>query len=222
MRGVHVVTAHQPNFLPGMSVVTKLRAADAVIWLDRVEYTKGGFTNRNRLPNGDWVTVPIERHQSKTPIGEIRLGVPSGKGADEWRPALCRKLRAWWQGDTVEEVCAEIMRPYGLLIGLNFALLQVTIPQIASSCRWALQSWLDSEKPVRVESEYPPELVPISDRLAMMVAELGGDVYLSGPSGRNYLDETPFKERGIDVEYWEHKGANPCVLDVLSRVEMAA
>lgn len=218
LAGVYVVTAHQPNFLPGMSVVSKLRASDAVVWLDRVQYTKGGFTNRNRLPNGDWITVPVERHQSMTPIGDIEIGSP----AKDWRDPLCRKIRQWWGGDTVDDVCAEIMRPYGLLLGLNVALLRATIPHIASSCRWAFQSHLDSGRPVMAVSDEAKELVPISDRLAMMVAELGGDVYLSGPSGRNYLDETPFQERGITVDYWEHRDANPCVLDVLARVEAAA
>ena len=34
-----------------------------------------------------------------------------------------------------------------------------------------------------------------------ITAELGGDVYLSGPSGRNYLDESVFAERGIALDY---------------------
>ena len=214
-----IVTAHQPNFLPGMSVVSKIRASDAVIWLDRVQYTKGGFTNRNRLPSGEWLTVPVQKHPSRHPIGEVLIGDPVGR---EWRPAVVRQLRQWWQGETADAVVEELERPYGLLLGLNFALLQVTLPQLASGARWAFQSMLETGEPVPVVSEEATELVPISDRLAMMVAELGGDVYLSGSSGRNYLDEEPFAERGIAVEYWAFDGPNPCVLDVLARVEVLA
>jgi hypothetical protein len=46
----------------------------------------------------------------------------------------------------------------------------------------------------------------------MMVEEVGGNVYLSGPSGRKYLDESPFNERGIKVEYFSFQGDNPSVL----------
>jgi hypothetical protein len=45
---------------------------------------------------------------------------------------------------------------------------------------------------------------------------LGGDVYLSGPSGKKYLSEEPFHERGIAVEYWSHEGDNPCALSMIS------
>ena len=40
-----------------------------------------------------------------------------------------------------------------------------------------------------------------SELLASITGELGGDVYLSGPSGRNYLDESVFADRGIALDY---------------------
>jgi hypothetical protein len=49
-----------------------------------------------------------------------------------------------------------------------------------------------------------------------MVAEIGGTVWLSGPSGRNYLDERAFVQRGIRVDYFDHDGANPSAIELLS------
>jgi len=48
-----------------------------------------------------------------------------------------------------------------------------------------------------------------------MTEEIGGTIYLSGPSGKNYLDEIPFKERNIEVRYYEHTGDNYCCLSYL-------
>lgn len=212
-----VVTAHQPNFLPGMSVMTKLRAADAVIWLDDVQYTKGGWTNRNKGPNGDWLTLSVERHCAFKPISQVRLAA-----GEEWRYRLAQRIvDAWGTGDVVAAVVDEILRPWGLLVGLNAAILELVCDEWAHECRHIWQSHLDAGHAVVAVSDDTEELLPISDRLAMMVAELGGSVYLSGPSGRNYLNEEPFVERGIEVAYWEHPGANPCVLEVLSKVEEA-
>ena len=203
-----------------MSVLSKIRASDYVIWLDRVQYTKGGFTNRNRLPNGSWITVPLLKHQTFKRICDVQIGAPQ---KTNWRHALCNNLiMAWGDGEIVTDVCAEIMRPRGLLVGLNFALLEIVMDEYCSFVKQERQSTLDSGSAVVAESDDPEELLPISDRLAMMVAELGGDVYLSGQSGLNYLNEEPFKERDIEVAYWEHKGPNPCVLDVLSRVKEVA
>src|SRR5207247_4922523 len=41
-----------------------------------------------------------------------------------------------------------------------------------------------------------------SELLARLCDEVGALVYLSGPSGRDYLDLGPFKRAGIDVEYF--------------------
>lgn len=202
-----------------MSVISKVRAADYVVWLDRVQYTKGGFTNRNRLPNGAWLTVPVVKHQAFRRICDVEIGSPS----PTWREQICAKIyHAWGYGDIVEDVCSEIRRPRGLLVGLNFALLEIVMREFCSFVKQERQSTLDSGEAVVAVSEEATELAPISDRLAMMVAELGGDVYLSGSSGRNYLDEEPFAARGIEVVYWEHEGPNPCVLDTLSRVREVA
>lgn len=205
-----LVSAHQPNLLPGVSVVDKIRAADAVIWLDEVLYSPHGWTNRNRLPNGGWLTVPVESGAGQLPINRVRI---SEHG--QWRRKAARSLtEAWPHSLAAEQAAAIVLRPYRLLVGLNMALLQSVLPD---GPLWAFQSHLDGGRAVTAVSDRPAELAPISVRLAMMVEEVGGTTYLSGPSGRNYLDERPFRQRGLKVEYWSHTGPNPCALAARSR-----
>lgn len=200
-----IVTAHQPNYLPGRNVLDKVRAADAVIWLDEVQYTKGGWTNRNQLPSGSWLTVPVERATDGLPINRVKIAA-NGR----WRERHVRALRESFGGwRHVEAVCAEVERPYGLLVGLTLACLRVALPHGPA---WLFQSHLDGGHAVQAVSDDRTELAPISERLAMMVGEVGGDVYLSGPSGRNYLDEAPFAARDIRVAYWKHAGPSGCWL----------
>jgi len=202
-----IVTAHQPNYLPGVSVAGKMAAADAVIFLDEVQFSHGGWSNRNRMPDGSWLTVPIERTTDMAVFNRVRISERGG-----WRRKHCATLRQHYGG--VDDVCAEIMRPYRLLIGLNLALLRILLPDFPP---WHFQSHLDGGRAVTAVSDDRAELAPISVRLAMMVAELGGTTYLSGPSGRNYLNERPFHERGIKVDYWKHEGPNLCAVSRLSR-----
>lgn len=213
-----VVTAHQTNTLPGASVISKVLAADAVIWLDEVQYSRDGWSNRNKTPDGRWLTVPVERHCAFKPLNRVRIGEASGY---DWRDRFCHQLRNAWPGQVTEQVCREILRPYRLLVGLNVALLRVVLDAVGSEAVWAFQSHLDGGHAVVSQSDSATELAPISQRLAMMVAELGGTHYLSGPSGKRYLDETPFLELGIAVDYWEHHGDNPCALELV-REEVAA
>lgn len=203
-----IVTAHQPNFLPGISVIEKMLAADAMIWLDQVLYSPGGWTNRNRLPSGAWLTVPVSSGARFKPINQVEISEHGN-----WRVRASKSLRQEYRGDWVDEVCDILGRPYRLLVGLNMALLQIVLRRDAPT--QSFQSHLDSGRVVTAVSDYRGELLPISVRLAMMVQEVGGTVYLSGPSGRNYLDERPFEQRGIRVDYWQHSGPNPCCLTMM-------
>jgi hypothetical protein len=208
-----IITAHQPNFLPGASILTKLQASDAVIWLDECSYSHGGWTNRNKLPAGAWLTVPVAGGSAGKPINRVRIGeAPKGS----WREAAIAAIRRELAGVLVERVCEEIARPYRGLAALNVTLLRLVCEAFDARPEWHFQSHLDGGHAGVAVSDDREELAPISNRLAMMVAELGGTTYLSGPSGRNYLDETPFFERGINVDYWRHEGPNPCALELAS------
>ncbi len=197
-----IVTAHQPNYLPGLSIIEKVAEADAVIWLDEVQYTHGGWTNRNRMPDRSWLTVPVERSTDMAAMNRVRI---SERG--DWRAQHVAALERFY-GAAAEPLAAEIARPYRLLAGLNLALLRVLLADSAAA--WHFQSHLDGGHAVWAVSDEREELAPISERLAMMVAELGGATYLSGASGRNYLDERPFCERGIEVAYFDWRGRNHC------------
>lgn len=182
----------------------KCRSADAVILLDTVQYSHGGWSNRNKMPDGSWLTVPVCRDTDMARFNEVRI---SEHG--DWRTRHIRTLHQHYgHAEMIERVCDEISRPYGLLIGLNLAIWRLLLDET----HFQFQSHLDGGNAVTAVSEEPPALLPISERLAMMVTEVGGDTYLSGPSGRHYLSEMPFLERGINVEYFEWDGPNPCSL----------
>lgn len=213
-----VVTFHQPNFAPGASVITKILASDAVVWMDTVQYTKGGWTNRQKLPDGTWLTIPVAHTASFAPINRVQIGQP---GRD-WRPGCCERIRQAWPGPTTDAVCGELLRCYPLLVGLNAAVLRHILAAFGYRGEQHWQSHLDDAHAVPAASDSAAELAPISQRIAEMVDAIGGTTYLSGPSGRRYLDETPFAERGIDVAYWRHDGPNPCALELVADAKAVA
>ena len=208
-----IVTAHQPNYLPGLSIIEKVAEADAVIWLDVVKYSHNGWTNRNRMPDRSWLTVPVERATDNGVMNSVRIG-----SVDGWREKHAAALLRFY-GSSAEPLCDEILRPYGLLCGLNLALLRVLLAE--SETVWHFQSHLDGGLPFTATSDDSDDLKLHSLRLALMTAELGGTTYLSGASGHNYLDETPFLERGIEVDYFDWRGRNHCSACLL-RPAMAA
>lgn len=200
-----IVTGHQVNFLPGASVTSKIAAADACVWMDEMQYERHGWVNRNRLADGTTLTIPVSEHDTFASINRVRIGDPTGRGREKVARTLEHQL-----GDLAAPFAAEIRRPYRLLVGLNAQLLRLLLDALGIHVEEHFQSHLGAG---RYEAT--------SNGLADMVAELGGTVWLSGPSGRNYLDEAPFAERGIRVDYWDHDGPNPCSLELL-RAKVAA
>ena len=44
-----------------------------------------------------------------------------------------------------------------------------------------------------------------TERLVDIVKKVGGNVYLSGPSGQDYMDESSFEEESIKLEYQNYQ-----------------
>lgn len=202
-----IVTGHQVNFLPGLSVIEKIRAADACVWMDDMQYERHGFVNRNRFSDGTWMTVPVSEHDTFAPISEVRISDPTFRARKKIARTLEHKL-----GAAAERYVKHLLRPYQLLVGLNSALLSELLFDLEVECEHHLQSHLGT-------GSYEATSVG----LAEMVEEVGGTVWLSGPSGRNYLDESPFEERGIEVRYFEFAGeTNPSAIESLRSLRAVA
>jgi len=211
-----VVTGHQVNFLPGCSVLAKVAEADHVIWMDAFQYERHGFVNRNRLewPDGSWMTVPVNEADTFQPINQVRIADNTGRIREKIARGLVMKL-----GALAEPYAAELRKPYKMLVALNWQLLQLLIGQLGITTAHHFQSHLEAgeaHKVVPIVADYEPALLPARERLAAMVAEIGGNVWLSGPSGATYLDEKPFHDLGIAVEYFDWNGLpNPSAITML-------
>jgi hypothetical protein len=211
-----VVTAHQLNFLPGCSVIERIRRADIVIWLDAAQYVRHSFVNRNRLTDEKWMTIPVDEHDTFAPINRVRIADQCGRA----REKIARRLEHELGAAIAAPFAAELRKPYEMLAGLNYALIQRLFDVLDIHVEQTFQSLLDPHHAIPVWSEGEEPMLPVKERFADMAAQLGGDVWLSGPS-RHFGEEWRFAARGIEIETYEHRGPNPSALEQL-RVKAAA
>lgn len=198
--------------------MTKVLRAHAVIWVDEVQYSHYSFTARNRLPNNTMMVLPLKSDTRHGLIKDVELVATTA-----WRAKLSRTLEYHYKSIATPYV-EEILRPYGKLVGLNAALLRQLCQDIESTTEWHWQSQLKGGQ--KLDNIYDDLQITslrkqISTQLAMMTQELGGDVYLSGPSAwakkGGYLWEQPFIERNIKIQYWYYDGPNFNSLELVKK-----
>lgn len=208
-----VVCAHQPNFLPGVSVLAKVLCSDVVIWMDTAQFPRSGFVNRNRFEGGTWMTVPFDHQSLFAPINQVEIQDPGHRARRKIAKTLEQKM-----GSLATPFSTELMKPYKKLVALNYALLDRMLYSETGVPVQVLQSMLTDGYGYRagtVVTDDEERASTVSGRLAALAYEAGATTYLSGSSGRKYLDEEPFEFFGIKVEYFEHHGPNPTGLQWL-------
>ena len=188
------IAIHQPEHLPWLGYLDKARHADEFIFLDTVAFKKNYYENRNRIrtPQGwAWVTVPV---LLKGRFGQSFLDVEINNQARwaevYWRTILQNYSRApFWKmyGPVLEEL---LLRPWEKLVDLNLALIEWVWRAfgIATPTRRASALGVCGKK---------------SELLLDICRKTGATVYLSGPSGKDYLEQSLFADAGIGVEFHE-------------------
>lgn len=176
-----IVTIHQPEHFPYMGFFQKMKRADVFVVLDNVKFRKNYFQNRNKIKtksgNEDWITVPVE---GSAPSKEIKDVMTSKDFV--WRRKIIKKIQ--------ENIGIDASQIYShsKLIDINMA-----------SIRWCMEK-LEIKKEILFSSELGVDGEK-SLLLSNIVKKVGATKYVSGPSGKDYLDMSLFQD--IEVEFFE-------------------
>ncbi|RCV64111.1 WbqC-like protein family protein [Methanophagales archaeon] len=194
-----IIAIHQPNYLPYLGFFDKMTKSDIFVIYDNAQFEKGDFQHRNRIRiyhGWKWLTVPVDKKTK--PINEIKIKneVATWKGV-KWVDAHFKDIKDNYKDVPYYSVYEEGIRRiyerrYDKLADLNMELINFLIKAFD----------------INVEILFSSELGFTSkstERLVEIVETLGGDVYLSGPKGRDYLDGSLFEKKGINVEFQDFK-----------------
>lgn len=187
-----IVSIHQPNYLPWSGFFHKLSRCEQFVLLDTVPFSKNSYQNRCKIktPRGEaWLTVPVRTSGRFGQLtNEVQVDQESGWNLRHWRtidqnyrPAPHFRFLA----DCVEPV---LHSKWTLLADAASEFITRIVQALGLSVRLIRSSDL-------------PVTGSRSELLCAICKTLGATVYLSGPSGRNYLDQTVFQQAGIGVNY---------------------
>ncbi len=189
-----IVSVHQPQYLPWLGYFDKIDKADAFVLLDNVQFKKNEWQNRNKIKTAQgwmWLTVPV-LYKFPQLISEVGVN-----NTDRWqhkqKQALLSNYRKspFWQ--MLEGFFEETFsRQWTIISELNIHVVKKLI------------GLLGIETPVHVASEMGNFPEDPDERLIALTKHLGGDTYLAGSGGRDYMDLAKYGRSGIRVIFQEY------------------
>ncbi|CAH0229949.1 hypothetical protein SRABI96_02651 [Peribacillus sp. Bi96] len=205
-----IVTIHQPNFLPWIGFFHKAFQSDVFIYLTDVKYSSSNFQNKTYILGGDGkksrLTVPLQKKPEMLHEKLISYHSPNQK----WKRNHLKQIsevykKAPYFHDFFPMLKEAYQKEQALLVDLNIHLIELIL------------HYLNYEGETQLSTEFNTSFGK-TERLVSLLKQTGGTCYLSGKSGKDYLEVELFQQEGIEVVYqnfihpvYEVKNEKECV-----------
>jgi hypothetical protein len=185
------VSIHQPNYLPYLGFFDKMRKSDIFVIYDDSQFNSRDFHHRNKIRTSEgwkWLTIPVV--EEKTSISNIKI-----KKINNWENKHFTAIRANYlkskyfseYSEAFEKIYSD---KYEYLIDFNLRVIQFIKEcfEIKTKIVYSSEFLLNSKS---------------TEKLIDIVKACGGDTYLSGSGGHNYINESLFEQADIKLEFQE-------------------
>jgi len=190
-----IVSIHQPHYLPWAGYFDKIDAADCFVLLDTVQFEKNGWQNRNKIKTSQgwmWLTVPV-CHDFGSKIAETAIDNRKKWSRKHMQALVTNYSRAPYFEDYSGYFRSLFDGTWERLAELNAEIIGHICRKIGITTEIVTASSL---------GEFPEEP---NERLAGIVSEVGGDVYLAGVGSKAYLRRELFSGKGIEVVFQDYE-----------------
>lgn len=189
-----IATIHQIEHLVWLGLVDKISKADVFVLADNFQFKKNYYENRNKIRTKDgwqWLTVPVEKDNHK-PINEVKI-----INDIKWQLKYLNTIKQNYQKSEkfnfyyldIENI---ILGNWSSIGYLNERLLKLFL------------NWFNIKTSIIRSSELNLQhLNEGTITLLEICQKVGADTYLSGSSGKNYLNLDLFEKNNIKVVFHE-------------------
>jgi hypothetical protein len=188
------IAIHQPQYFPWPRYMHKALSADIFVYLDTVQFSKGGVQNRNQLKTAQgpaWITLPV-KHQFGQSIRETEL-VDARAPARHWKTVQASYGRTPGFQRWADELRELLHQEYRTLDQAGIA-----------TTNWMLKK-LGFQGEARRASEISGAQGQASELIASICSALKADTYLTGTGALAYMNPKDFADIGcrIAVQEWK-------------------
>jgi hypothetical protein len=190
------IAISQPRYLPACNYIERILLCDVFVMLDNVQNQRRAFEHRNKIrtPDGEkWLSIPINRKGSKSDTIKDLIILQD----QEWEKKHFKSFELFYkQTPYYNEVI-------NLLYNFYFSKKRETLNEVVKDMIGVLCRYFSIKPNIVWASNY--EWNSKNDDLLIDITKyFGGDAYISGPNGREYIDEKKFYDSNIKLLYHEY------------------
>jgi hypothetical protein len=190
-----ILTVVQSFYIPWKGYFDLINSADELILYDDMQYRRRFWINRNKIKTAQgitWLTIPLQvKGRFTQAIKDTVISDP------QWN------RRHWETLKRSYSRAAHFREVRELFEELYLNCRETHISQINRRFLTAIFSLLGIRTPVSWSMDY--SLIPgKTARLVDLCRQKQADVYLTGPTARQYIDEHLFREAGIELRYMDY------------------
>lgn len=191
-----VVVISQPMYFPWVGMYEQIQLADSYVDYSDVAFSKGSFTNRVQIKSANgivWLTVPIS-----IKCGDYICDILADE-RQNWRKKHRHTFaQAYAKAPYIHDALA--------IIDEVFDVSGSSLRNISYNSTRFIHKYFEFSKPAQwcdIRNLNIPGHG--SDRVLSVVKSLGGEIYVSGRGGLNYLNHSQFDDCGVEIRYLDYQ-----------------
>lgn len=214
-----LVSMHQPDYLPWLGYMNKIAVSDAFIFYDTAFYSLGGFHHRNKIKvNGGfaYLTIPLAHEECFKRLKDVALPSDTRWAKKHWKSLVNFYSRAPYFKEHAPffEKFYNSVEKWKSLADLNIAVIEYLCQAFGLSAKLYRASQFDINLELRQ-----------TDAILDIIRHTEATEFLSGPSGKKYIEKEKFDAAGIKLIFQEfhereHAQLFPPFLAGLSAVDL--
>jgi hypothetical protein len=190
------VAVIQSNYIPWRGYFDIIHDVDQFIFYDDVQYTKNDWRNRNIIKTKEglhWLTIPVGHHNNRL-INAVEIS------SIAWAKKHWETIK---QSYSKAPYWAKYKEFFGhVYLEAKWDNLSVLNQYII---RTISKEFLGIETDFRDSREFRAEGQKL-ERLMDLLKKVEVDLYISGPSAKDYIKEESFRDAGIELVYKDYSG----------------
>ena len=180
----------QSNYIPWKGYFSLISKVDEFVIYDDVQFTKNDWRNRNKIktPKGlEWITIPVGQN--------IRRKIKDVIITTKWQKKHWKTLQTNYSKANFFKEISEWLEPLYLKKEYKY-LSEANIIFIKKICKY-----LEINTKIENSSNYT-QFNGQTENLVNICTQSNATEYVSGPSAKNYINESLFNEKNIKLFYF--------------------